>query len=274
MRRFRRFALRQPLLTAILLVASSLVVEVLAGSLVAVVFRVRQADPAFAPLVLLITTLYLIYILWTFGWLKPAAVATFGTWSGWGAALVMLFYYLVALVYSFFGEFDLGLQVNGAGALRAPILLIGVAFEEVLFRGMILYVLVCAWGETRKGLLKAVGVSALLFGLIHGANAIAGDRSEVLGQIAIALFEGVWWAAIVLRWGSIWPVVLIHWAANWVLQTKALEYAGFHGTARSYALAVLLGLPLVTLGAWWISRSSLRYQHDAAGPNAPARNGL
>jgi membrane protease YdiL (CAAX protease family) len=202
--RIKDLALRRPLLFAILLILSSLVVEILAGVLAVALFRVEQAGPIFAPVVLLITTLYLVFILWSFAWLKAAGVASLGTWKGWGAALVLLVYYLLELLYSFFGEFSFIVPTNAVSGLGVPRVFIGAMFEEVLFRGVVLYALVSLWGATRKGVLKAVIVSALLFGAIHALNAISGDPSEALGQIAIALFESVWLAAIVLRWGSIW----------------------------------------------------------------------
>jgi membrane protease YdiL (CAAX protease family) len=257
-RKIKDFAMRQPFLFAIFLILSSLVVEILAGVLVVVLFRVQQADLIFAPIVLIITTLYLVFILWSFGWLKAAGVATLGSWKGWLAALVLLIYYLLELIYSFFGEFSFTVPPNAVSGLKVASVFTGAMFEEILFRGVILYALVCVWGTTRKGVLKAVLISALLFGGIHALNAIGGDPSEVLGQIVIALFESVWLGAIVLVWGSIWPVVFIHGVTDWVLQTKALSYADYHGTASSYTLAVLLGLPLVALGVWWILRAALR----------------
>jgi membrane protease YdiL (CAAX protease family) len=259
------FALRRPLLSAISLILSSLVVEIFAGFLAVVLFRVEQTDPLFAPLVLLVTTLYLICLFWLFVWLKATGIAYLGSWQGWGVALVLLTYYLLELIFSFFGEFGFSVPANAVSGLRVSSVLMIAIYEEVLFRGGILYVLVRGWGTNRTGVMKAVVVSALLFGAIHAINAITGDPSEVVGQIAIAVFEGIWLAAIVLRWGSIWSVILIHGVTNWVLQTKALGYADYHGTANSYVLAVLLGLPLVALGVWSISRTSPRFQRDNTG---------
>jgi membrane protease YdiL (CAAX protease family) len=240
-------------------------VEIFAGFVAVVLFRVDQTGPVFAPLVLVVTTLYLICLFWSFAWLKATGVASLGSWQGWGVALVLLIYYLLELVFSFFGEFGFSVPANAVSALRVSSVLMIAIFEEILFRGGILYVLVRGWGTTKTGVMKAVVVSALLFGAIHAVNAITGDPSEVAGQIAVAVFEGVWLAAIVLRWGSIWPVILIHGVTNWALQTKALVYADYHGTASSYVLAVLLGLPLVALGVWSISRTALRCQRDDTG---------
>jgi membrane protease YdiL (CAAX protease family) len=260
--RIKGFAVRRPFLFVILLILSSLIVEILAGFLAVVLLRVDKTDPIFAPFVLIITTLYLVFILWSFTWLKAAGVASLGRWKGWGVSLLLLTYYLLELIYSFFGKFDFSVPTNAAGGLRVSGVFIGAVFEEILFRGVILYVLVSVWGATRKGVLKAVIVSAILFGAIHAMNAITGNTSDVIGQIAIALFESVWLSAIVLRWGSVWPAIFIHAVTNWVLQTKALNYLDYQGTTRSYALAVLFGLPLVALGVWWIFRVTFLYQRD------------
>jgi membrane protease YdiL (CAAX protease family) len=253
--RIKDFAIQRPFLFVVLLILSALLVEALAGFLAVVLFGVEQTGPLFAPLVLLVTTFYFGSILWAFQWLKAAGVGSLGSWKGWAAALILLAYYLFALLYAFFGEFSFTVPAEALGGLKIATLFLNVVFEEILFRGLILYALVSVWGATRKGVLKAVIVTALLFGLIHGLNALTGDTSEVPGQIAIALFESLWWSAIVLCWGSVWPVALIHGVTNWVLQTKALSVAGYHGTAGAYALAVLLGLPLAALGLWWVSRN-------------------
>ncbi len=259
-RKIKEFALRRLLLFTIFLILSSLVIEILAGFLMVVLFHVEQADPIFAPAILLITTLYLLFILWSLGWLKVAGVASWGNWKGWVVALVLLIYYLLELIYSFFGDFSFIVPPIAVSGLRIPNVFISAMFEEFLFRGFVLYALVSAWGTTRKGILKAIVVSAFFFGAIHAINAFGGNPGEILGQIVIALFEGVWWAAIVLLWGSVWPVVIIHGVSNWVLQTKALSYADFHGTASTYTLAALLGLPLVLLSIWWILKATPRYQ--------------
>jgi membrane protease YdiL (CAAX protease family) len=260
-KKINEFAGRRPFLFVIFLILSSLIVEIVAGILIAVLLHVKQSDPIFAPVVLFITTLYLVSILWSFGWVKAAGVASLGSWKGWGVALVLLIYYLLELIFSFFGEFTFTVPIAAVSGLRVPSTFLVAVFEELLFRGFVLYALVRVWGATRKGVVKAVIISAFLFSTVHALNAISGNPSESLGQMAIALFESIWLAAIVLRWGSIWPVVFVHGVTNWVLQTKALGYTDYHGTANSYAFAVLLGLPLVALGISWILRGSLWYQY-------------
>ncbi len=262
MGRIKDFAIRRPLLFVILLILGALVIANLVAILAVILFSVDQAGPLLGPIALFTATLFLTFILWRFRWLKVAGVGSLGNWQGWVVALFLLVYYILELLYSFFGEINFSVPTAAVSGLRVPSVFIGAMFEEILFRGAVLYALVSVWGATRKGVLKAAVISALLFSVIHAVNAISGDPSEVPGQMAIALFEGIWWAAILLRWGSVWPVVFIHGATNWALQTNALNYADNHGTASSYALAVLLGLPLAVLGVLWILRADFAPQFE------------
>lgn len=267
MGRIKAFASRQPILFVIILILSALVIANLAAILAVLLLNIDQTDPLISPVALLAATLFLVFILWRFGWLKASGVASLGTWKGWGVALLLLIYYLFELIFSFFGEFGFNVPAEAVSGLQLPNVFINGMFEEILFRGAVLYALVWVWGAKGKGGLKAAVVSAILFGLIHAVNAVYGDASEVIGQMSIALLEGIWWAAIVLNWGSIWPVVFIHGITNWVLRTKSLGYTDYYGTASSYILAIFLGLPLAVLGVWWILRGDLTTQPE--GTSSP-----
>ena len=270
MGRIKAFASRQPLLFVILLILSALVIANLAAILAVILLNIDQTDPLLSPVALLTATLFLAFILWRFRWLDASGVASLGSWKGWGVALLLLIYYLFELIYSFFGEFSFNVPAEAVGGLSLPSVFISGMFEEILFRGAVLYSLMSVWGATRRGILKAAVISAILFGLIHALNAISGDASEIVGQMTIALLEGIWWAAIVLNWGSVWPVVFIHGITNWVLRTKSLGYTDYYGTASSYILAILFGLPLVVLGVWWILRGDLATQPEgASSPEYP-----
>jgi membrane protease YdiL (CAAX protease family) len=262
MRMLKRLASRRPLIFVFLVILSSVAIRILTPLLVRVLFRVDPVNPILDPIGGLTATLFLVFVLWRFGWLKAAGVASWGSWKGWAVALILMIYYVIELKYSFFGELNFTVPAAAVSGFRVPSVFIFGMFEEVLFRGVVLYALVSVWGTTRKGVLKAAAISALLFGAIHALNAIGGDLTEALGQIAIAFFESIWWAAIVLRWGSVWPVVFIHVVTNWALQTQAIGLLDFHGTGRAYALAVLLGLPLTLWGVWLILRTSLGHQHE------------
>lgn len=91
------------------------------------------------------------------------------------------------------------------------------AFEEGLFRGIILNALLARMGETRRGLAGAVVVSAFLFGVVHVIPSIVhGQVADGLGIAQAALktvqtgIVGVFLAAVFLKTRNLWPVVLVH----------------------------------------------------------------
>jgi len=89
------------------------------------------------------------------------------------------------------------------GALAFTLSLIGGALftpfgEEILFRGVIANAL------NRYGAWAGVGVSAVIFGLVHGVSVI----------LPVAIMVGVLSAILFRRTGSIWPCVALHCVYN------------------------------------------------------------
>jgi len=73
-------------------------------------------------------------------------------------------------------------------------------------------------------------------------------------------FEGfvseIWFALFVLLCSTIWPVATIHAGSNMVVILKALSGPVVALTRQGYALAILLQMPLVILGFWWLSKQT------------------
>jgi membrane protease YdiL (CAAX protease family) len=139
--------------------------------------------------------------------------------------------------------------------------------EEILFRGFLLYVLVRAWGGTRRGRLAAVSVPALIFGLTHTIQALGGNSAgATLMTMVSSVVSGLWWGALVLLGGSLWPAVVIHAAANASVQIVAASLGGFEAGLADNALATAAGLPLA-IGAlgllMWLGSSSPRSTRDS-----------
>lgn len=83
--------------------------------------------------------------------------------------------------------------------------------EETIFRGLMLQVLKV------RGPWKAVLISALLFGLTHAMNALAGASiAENVSQIFYAVAIGFAYAALALKKGILWPLVLAHFLIDFV----------------------------------------------------------
>lgn len=82
--------------------------------------------------------------------------------------------------------------------------MIGIA-EESLLRGLVLQTLL------PKGVLYAVFLSSLVFGLLHLGNIVAGASwTYVIGQALNAFGIGLIYAVLRVRTGSIWLGIILH----------------------------------------------------------------
>lgn len=91
--------------------------------------------------------------------------------------------------------------------------------EETFFRGLMLVPL------KGRGLWRAALITALLFGLTHAMNVLAGKNiAEDAAQIFYAVAIGFAFAALVLKKGILWPLVLAHFLIDFV---NFLQKPGF-----------------------------------------------
>jgi membrane protease YdiL (CAAX protease family) len=106
--------------------------------------------------------------------------------------------------------------------LEVAVVYLMVGFvEEGIFRGLMLNALKV------RGLWKAAIITALLFGLTHAFNVLAGKSLvEDVAQIVYAVGIGFGFAALALRTGILWPLVLAHWLINFanVIQKPGFTY--------------------------------------------------
>lgn len=87
---------------------------------------------------------------------------------------------------------------------------IGV-FEEVVFRGLILTVLLQRLPETKQGILIAIVLSSVIFGVIHFVNLVAGASPfDTLLQMGYSFLMGMLWAVVYLKTKNLWMAVLLH----------------------------------------------------------------
>jgi membrane protease YdiL (CAAX protease family) len=200
-------------------------------------------------------TALLLVVMGRWGWLRAAGITHLGSWQHWLITGGLILYVIVVYQMAFFGEMGLDLldawrSEAGQAILRRQAV-VGVA-EEFLFRGFLLYALVRVWGKTRRGLLAAVSVQALMFGLLHIMQVAGGNPlDDALMTILNALVGGLWLGALVLLGGSIWPAVLIHAVGNAAVQLGALSVSGFDPGVANYALATAAELP-VLIGCLWV----------------------
>ena len=196
----------------------------------------------------LFATVCLLAFAWRWGWLKPAGITRLGGLSLWLVTAAAAIYIFFAYQLAFFGEITLGIdQLQNPDARNILMRQVVVGFvEETMFRGILLYALVRVWGGSRRGMLAAIGMTALLFGTLHSLQALAGnDGLQLVLTILNCVVAGIWLGAMVLWGGSIWPAVLLHALSNAIVQLTFLS-----GTAQGFidnglVLATLADLVLV-----------------------------
>jgi uncharacterized protein len=97
--------------------------------------------------------------------------------------------------------------VNGADAMLVPLLasLIAAVVEEVVIRGVLFRIV-----EESLGSWLALGITALLFGLLHAFN----PGATVASSLAIALEAGILLAAVYMYSRTLWMCIGLHCAWN------------------------------------------------------------
>jgi membrane protease YdiL (CAAX protease family) len=131
-------------------------------------------------------------------------------------------------------------------------LLVGFV-EEVYFRGIMLQSL------KTKGVLRAVIVTAFLFGATHALNALGGISSPLYAilQVGYATAIGLTFAALVLATNLIWPLILAHWLINFAsFLNSGGEVGGTVVTTTDYGIAAAYIL-IFTAYAFFIIRGRL-----------------
>lgn len=263
MKKLKRFAANHPLgFTFVALI----LLFVLMGAPVAIAvgllaYDITDVTPQVAGQI--VATLGFLLLLWRFGWLAPAGITRLGSRRLWLVTLLILLYSGLSLLVAFFGTLSVDLSLNrGMAPVLANVTMAGI-MEEILFRGLILYALVSTWGNSRRGLLVAVFVSAVLFGALHFVN-LAGGQADVTALQALESFiSGILYGALVLAAGSVWPAVVLHSGINLLANLAVLNIPGFAITVGQYLALVLLEIPLVLYGLYLLTAVNLRFGASA-----------
>ena len=254
------FAEKRPLVFSIL----TLLFWVLAGALLVGGSAALLGVPIFEDVPQIFgtlgATLVLLAIAGRLGWLRSMGFTRLGGWRVWLITIPLLAYLIAAYVYGFFGNlsFDFGIFARSEAARRILVRDGIVGFvEETLFRGIVLYALVRVWGHSKRGLIAAVVVQAVLFGVYHLLQSTVGiSLTIVLLVIVNCILSGLWWGALVVRWGSLWPVIVLHGLSNLAVQAKGLTSASIEPVSMGYIRGTLMELPLVIFGVWLLLRMS------------------
>jgi uncharacterized protein len=121
------------------------------------------------------------------------------------------------------------------GVVLAITLMVGFV-EEVFFRGLMLNAL------KARGLWRAAVITALLFGLTHALNVLAGKSLfDDIAQVFYATAIGFAFAALVLKKGILWPLVIAHFLTDFA---NLIQRPGF-SYPPGWTVAITLGIGVI-----------------------------
>ena len=103
--------------------------------------------------------------------------------------------------------------------------LVGVGiYEEVLFRGLILKILLKKMGQSKRGIINACLISSAIFGISHISNVVGliGYSEQmsvsvvlpIISQVIFTSAFGLFAVALFMRSGTLWVPILIHGIGN------------------------------------------------------------
>ena len=160
-----------------------------------------------------------------------------------GLVIGFLFFVFVAGVLMLVGVYRIDgyhADWNALGDAFFWFLLVAVG-EEIIFRGVLF-----KWIDERFGFWWAIGVSGLLFGLVHWMN----PGGTLWASIAIAIEAGVLLGAAYKWSGTLWLPIGIHWAWNFT-QGNIFGFAvSGNGAGESLIQATVEGPAWLTGGAF------------------------
>lgn len=88
-------------------------------------------------------------------------------------------------------------------------------FEEVIFRGVLLPVLLQRFEQSQQGIFYAIVLSSMVFGIIHFVNLFAGASVvQTVLQVGYSFLMGMLFAVVFLKTHNLWYSVMLHTIYN------------------------------------------------------------
>ena len=129
---------------------------------------------------------------------------------------------IASCIRSFIGGMaptDIGFMEGLPSAIFMLIFMFSVGlYEETLFRGVLFNTLRNRFGESKRGIILAVVMSAIPFALIHFTNLMMYPNLVVTTtfQVVYVFFAGIFLASIYYITNNFWVVVFIHGVYDFV----------------------------------------------------------
>lgn len=261
----KSFATNSPVLFVISLMVVWFLAALVFMGIASSVLRKPYGDAVTTTVGRLAVTVCVLWLIWRLGWLEASGITWLGRWQVWALAMVGMLYFAGASLYAFYGKvaFDISSLIREPASRTIVLTQVVVSLsEELLFRGVMLYVLLRAWGHTRQGMIGSIVLTAALFALVHITQVFThgASWSSVLLLTVQTCISAMWWGAVVVWGGSIWPVVLLHFVINAVIPIQGLVTPMITPEILVYRRLLWFSLPLGILGIGllaWIALSPI-----------------
>lgn len=134
-------------------------------------------------------------------------------------------------------------------------------FEEIIFRGILLILLLQKLPKNKKGMYMAIIISSLIFGVSHLINLFDGAvLSDTLLQVAYSFLMGLLWATVYVKSKNIWIVILLHASYNFFGQVMfKLGYVN----NRFDTITIIVTVFLATIAAIYMILISIKTSQES-----------
>lgn len=174
--------------------------------------------------------------------------------KGFGKGLIYgIPFIIIGLGAAFIGNTGLDLTklrpISFAGILlfTCNMFFVGVN-EEISMRSLILNNLLLKYGKSKKGVYKAILISAVIFGAIHLVNIFFMPPVTVVVQAINAASAGVLFAVIYICSKNIWAGIVIHALVDWLSLFLGQCFVGGE-SVLSMEMTFLQGAIMIALGS-------------------------
>ena len=276
MKKFKRFAVSRPVLLGLVLIVIYALLSTLTYP-VHFLFPDDEVGQVYGDAVAK-TVMSAVFtgLIWGFGWLDRSGLTRLGKRRGRLLIAAWGLYLIAGQYYAFTGSIRLPVASSPLGVAEFLGTLPGALLEELLYRGLLLTAMLTAWGHTKRGIIKSIALSSLLFGTTHLINVIVRPAGIVVFQAILVSLPGVFYAAVLLKRRSLWPAVLIHWLANAAVNVKIAGLENFQETPAMWLWFALFMIPITLYSAYVIGKLPVAevQREGASGLSRNAAHGL
>jgi len=219
----------KPIKSIIILVATNLAIVVAAAFLSLLIPSIDQYISQIIQIIInFMFWCSLVFLIVPFVYKLPKKYDTFGDYLE-GIHLTnfrpfsrIIFYtvscYCIFVIFQLIGSLIYGQYIFDTSRILPPqsywLLNINAGlFEEIVFRGIILTLLLAHHSEK-----KSLFISAVFFGVVHYANLLQGFNYEYFifttAQVIWAIGMGLFWGCLVIRTNSLLPSIILHYLSN------------------------------------------------------------